>query len=365
MTKTPLVLLILAGLFLSCRPAKQGSAESKPTYVYRTYSDGRPQASMRIQASDAGIVLKHGDGPDSCDVYGAREAIAFEDNGTYYMHYDGAGRVGWLACLATSTDLVHWTKKGPVLRLGKEDGPDSKSASAPWVYHEGDTWHMFYLGTPHTSPPPDRVPSFPYLTLKARSHSPEGPWEKQYDIVPFAPAEGTYYTITASPGFIVKSGGEYLQFFSASIFDEKKDTKRTLGIARTKDLNTPWTIDPAPIVPLAEQVENSSLYFEPKNSTWFLFTNHIGLDEKGGEYTDAIWVYWSKDLNRWDVRDKAIVLDAQNCTWGKGAIGMPSVVAVGSRLALLYDACEGESTSHMQRDIGLAWIELPLEPPSR
>jgi predicted GH43/DUF377 family glycosyl hydrolase len=366
--KNSLAFLVTASLLiLSCRQIYRESGGANPApdrYVFKKYADGRPNASKRMNVRDEGIVLRHGGGPDSCDVYGAREAIAFEYNGAYYMHYDGAGPTGWLACLATSTDLTHWTERGPVLRLGGPDRPDSKSASAPWVYRDGDTWHMFYMGTPNTSPPPDRVPSFPYMTLKARSSTPEGPWKKQYDVVPFKPTAGTYYTITASPGFIVKSGDEFLQFFSASIFDERHDTKRTLGIARTKDLNGPWKPDSSPIVPLAEQVENSSLYFEPANSTWFLFTNHIGLDEKNVEYTDAIWAYWSKDLNSWNVRDKAIVLDPQNCTWARGTIGMPSVVVVGRKLALLYDGREGESTSHMGRDIGLAWIDLPLSPPS-
>ena len=364
--KNSLAFFVMASLFLSCRPAGPGSggSDSPPGgTLFKKYADGRPNASKRLAVRDQGIVLRHGDGPDSCDFYGAREAIAFEYRGVYYMHYDGAGSPGWLACLATSKDLTHWTKRGPVLRLGAPERPDSKSASAPWVYRDGDTWHMFYMGTPHTSPPPDRVPSFPYLTLKARSSSPEGPWEKQYDVVPFTPVEGTYYTITASPGFIVKSGGEFLQFFSASIFDERHDTKRTLGIARTKDLNGSWRLDPSPIVPLAEQIENSSLYFEKENGTWFLFTNHIGLDENSVEYTDAIWVYWSNDLNVWNVKDKAIVLDPQNCTWARGTIGMPSVVVVGTHLALLYDGKEGAGTSHMGRDIGLAWIDLPLAVP--
>jgi predicted GH43/DUF377 family glycosyl hydrolase len=144
--------------------------------------------------------------------------------------------------------------------------------------------------------------------------------------------------------------------FSASM-------KRTLGIARTKDLNGPWAIDPQPIVSPEEQIENSSLYFEPANKTWFLFTNHIGLD--GGEYTDAVWVYWSKDLNRWDARNKAVVLDGRNCTWSKRCIGMPSVIRVGRRLAILYDAPGGDSASHMGRDIGLAWLDLPLSPPKQ
>ena len=73
--------------------------------------------------------------------------------------------------------------------------------------------------------------------------------------------------------------------------------------------------------------------------------------------------YWSKDLNHWNTADKAIVLDGSNCTWSKGAIGMPSVIKSGNRLALLYDGSEGYSYSHMKRNIGLAWIMLPLKIP--
>jgi predicted GH43/DUF377 family glycosyl hydrolase len=320
------------------------------------YPDGRPEATLRMDARDEGVVLKHGDGPDQCDTYGAREAIVFEANGRYYLHYDGAGRKGWLACLATSKDLVHWTKKGPVLDLGKPGEDDSAAASSPWVYFDGKTWHMFYLGTPHATPPPDRIPDFPYLTMKAKSRSPDGPWVKQKGVVPFRTKPGSYYSNTASPGQVVKQGDEYLMFFSGSM-------KRTIGIARTKDLDKPWTIDATPIVPSDEQIENSSLYLEPANKTWFLFTNHIGL-ENGVEFTDAVWVYWTKDLNHWNPAHKAVVLDGKNCTWSVKCIGMPSVVKVGHKLALLYDAPGGKEISHMRRDIGLAWLALPLVPPT-
>ena len=116
-------------------------------------------------------------------------------------------------------------------------------------------------------------------------------------------------------------------------------------------------------MPLQEQVENSSLYFEKQTGYWWLFTNHIGLDKNGDEYTDAVWVYWSKDLNKWDAAHKAVVLDSLNCSWAKGAIGMPSVIRVGNKLALLYDSPGGASTSHMRRNIGLAWLKLPMEVP--
>lgn len=144
-----------------------------------SYIDNRPQAHYRINAVDAGIMLRYGDGIDSCDIYGAREAIVNKDKGTYYLFYDGAGKDGWRACLAESRDLKTWYKKGAILKLGDPESNDSKSASSPWVIKENSVWHMFYLGTPNTTPAPDRIPDFPYLTMKAKSTSLEGPFIKR------------------------------------------------------------------------------------------------------------------------------------------------------------------------------------------
>jgi hypothetical protein len=81
-------------------------------------------------------------------------------------------------------------------------------------------------------------------------------------------------------------------------------------------------------------------------------------------YTDAIWVYWSQDINHWKAADKAVVLDGRNCLWSRKCLGMPSVIQVGNRLAIFYDAPGGDSKSHMQRDLGLVWLTLPLIPPT-
>jgi hypothetical protein len=325
-----------------------------------SYADGRPAAAYRLGAKDHGAVLKHGDGPGQCDMLGARDAWVFEDGGSYYMHYDAAGPKGWLCSLATSKDLLVWKKAGPILDFGKPGDDDSKSASYGVTYREGKDWHLFYLGTPNVSPPPNLVPSFPYLTMKAKALSPSGPWIKQPDVTAFRTQPGTWYSMTASPGHVLKHGYEYLQFFSSTTKKPgNPHVQRTLGIARTKHLDGPWTIDPQPIVPIEEQIENSSIYFEPANQTWFLFTNHIGVDNTG-EYTDAVWVYWSKDIEQWNPANKAVVLDGQNCTWSKKCIGLPSVLKVGDRLAVFYDAPGGDSNSHMKRDVGLAWLNLPL-----
>lgn len=327
-----------------------------------SYIDGRPAATLRMPCKDEGIVMRYGDGEDSCDTYGAREAVVNKSGDTYFLFYDGAGKDGWIACLAESKDLKTWTKSGPILTLGDSTKNDYKSASSPWVIKESDKWHMFYLGTPNTSPAPYRIPSFPYLTMKAQAKSLRGPWIKQYEVTPLPPKKNTYYAATSSPGYIVKDKSQYRMFFSGST-NQESVTRRTLGIARTQNLNSSWQIDAEPIFPLSEQVENSSLFYDKPSETWFLFTNHIGIDKNKTEYTDAIWVYWSKDLDKWDSANKAIVLDKQNCTWGKGAIGMPSVIQKGNQLALLYDATAGDSIDHMRRSIGLAWMDLPLQIP--
>ena len=327
----------------------------------KNYADGRPAATLRLNARDAGVLIRHGQGPGDCDVYGAREAIVFEHNGEYFLHYDGAGPNGWLACLAVSKNLTDWELLGPVLDFGAEGTNDAASASSPWVFREGSRWHMFYLGTPNASPPPDRCPAFPYLTLKAASTSPRGPWTKQYDVVPFSTKPNTYYAATASPGHVVKYADSYLMFFSGST--PYPNVQRTLGLARTDNLDSSWKVGPEPIVPANEQIENSSLYFEESTGVWFLFTNHIGINEQGQEYTDAIWVYWTENIEEWNPDKKAVVLDGVNCEWSSQCIGMPSVLKFGDRLAVFYDAPGGDSLHHMHRDIGLAWLELPLMRP--
>ena len=204
--------------------------------------------------------------------------------------------------------------------------------------------------------------------MKARGDSPRGPWVKQLGIVPFRPSDipaanyGASSIVVASPGMIVKSGVEYLMFVSGGGYSAKNNRAPygNIAIARTKDLEGKWTFDQKPMVPWEETCENASLYFEPVNQTWFLFCNHINVS-----FTDAVWVYWTKDLNLWNRDCKAVVIDGSNCRWSRRCIGLPSVIKAGKRLAIFYDAPGGDSTSHMNRDVGLAWLDLPLLLPSQ
>ena len=122
-------------------------------------------------------------------------------------------------------------------------------------------------------------------------------------------------------------------------------------------------IDNKPIFPVTEQVENSSIYYQKKNKTWFLFTNHVGIDSAGTRVYGCGMGLLVKGFKHWDTANKAVVLDGTNCSWSKGVIGMPTVIKAGKRLALLYDGYEGNDKGHMRRNIGLAWLEFPLKIP--
>lgn len=316
-----------------------------------------------MDAQDHGIVLKYGECPGNCDQYGARDAWVYKSDDDFYLHYDGAGPKAWLTSTATSKDLIHWIKTGAAIALGPPGSPDSASASYGTTYWSGTKWFMFYLGTPNATRPPDRVPTFPYMTLEAESWKATGPWKKLAGFRPFRPEAGTFYSVTASPGSIVKDGSEYIQLFSTATIDKGNRIKRTIGIARTTDLERPWKVDSAPALPSEEQIENTSLYYEKTSKLWYMFVNHVGIDKTGLEYTDAVWVYWSKNVQKWNPEDKAVVLDGKNCTWATRCIGLPAVIPYDGRLAVLYDSPGGDSTSHMHRNIGLAWLNLPLQTP--
>lgn len=315
------------------------SPEMVTTYQH-PYSDGRPSPAFRLPASDDGIVLAHG---SAADLKGARDAWVYEEDGTYYMTYDGATNTKWSVNLANSTDLSTWAKQGSIVS-------ETTSCGCYGTIHKnGSDYVMYYLGSP--SQQTGGVPNLPYNIRKAHSSSLTGPWTKDGDQFSLT----SYYTNTATPGPIIEHNGEQLMFFSSS----DSNHKRTIGIARATSKDGPWTPDANPILPVTEQIENASII--KQGDTYYMFVNHVGKNS-AGEYTDSIWTYWSDDLESWDANNKAVVIDGQ-VSFSKVAIGLPAVIESAGRIAILYDGNEDMDQGHLNRDIGLAWVELPIVTP--
>lgn len=306
--------------------------------------------------TDMGVVMPFGNNscPGDCDRYGARDTWLYIDpfdmETPYHMHYDGAGPDGWLACLAVSSDptLSNWTKLGPLLSLGPPGSVDSRSASYLTTYYDNQTamWYGYYLGTNQTSPPPGLVPVGPYFTLLATARSSRGPWTQVGDrnVIP-----------DGSPGVVLQESDGWWQFCTGC--------GAPVGLAKTTNLSSTWSVTQSIIT--SDPVENTSLYYEVMNGLWWLFTNHIGPDANGINFDDSVWVYWSPSLTTWNESNKAVVLNRTNTQFGTGRVGLPSVLRVQNRLAVLYD---GGGTPdnvfyNLNCSVALAWIELPLQPP--
>lgn len=105
--------------------------------------------------------------------------------------------------------------------------------------------------------------------------------------------------------------------------------------------------------------ENANYYFDPVSGYHFLFTNQFNQQYNA---TDCNVVYWTKDVDHWDDRNSAVVVDAK-CTkdgWATGAIGFPSVLRVDDEtLLLVYDAIKGNSIGHTPRHIGYGYWKIP------
>jgi hypothetical protein len=316
---------------------------------------------------DDSVIIPFGDAqpcPGDCDKYGARDVYAifdpFDFEAPFKVYYDGSGPDAWLSCLATSKDvtLKEWTKKGTLLELGPKGSPDSGSASYLTVNYDINTtlWVGYYLATNQTSPPPGYVPVGPYYSMRATAPRASGPWTQDESFGLIMP--------TGSPGVVIPSpagDGTFWQYCTGCV------PGYSLGIATAPDLWSHWT----PWVGLTQDpVENTALWFEPANGLLFLFTNHVGPDETGMAFDDAIWVYWSSNMTYFPPQNKAVVLNRTNVitpSFAAGRVGLPSLVEVlgSQQLAMIYDGggYRDDVSYNENCSIALAWIDRPLVPP--
>lgn len=79
---------------------------------------------------------------------GCEDPRVVEVGGTYYLTYTGYDGTHALLCLATSTDLIHWTKHGPLFPRRPDPGHDIEpwSKSGAVLTEPIDGWYWMYFG---------------------------------------------------------------------------------------------------------------------------------------------------------------------------------------------------------------------------
>ena len=140
--------------------------------------------------------------------------------------------------LATSTDLLHWTKHegNPVLRAGPPGAWDHQAAKLPVVARHGDTYHMLYTGKDGRG-----HAAIGLATSKDLRH-----WTKVGDgpILPGRP--GSWDPIlTTCPTLVKRNGVYHLIYRGMTGFYRNQK----LGLATSKDL-LHWTRPDKPLAAL-------------------------------------------------------------------------------------------------------------------
>ena len=327
-----------------------------------------PPRSYLPGVHDVGFVLPFGGAPGAapcpgdCDILGARDVWVWHDPQDaawpFKMTYDGSGPLGWLACLAVTSDptLRNWTKLGALLHLGSPGSVDSNSASyLTTLQLEDGSWLGWYLGTNKTSPPPGRVPEGPYFTMLASSPRSSGPWT-QYSSLGNVIGSGSPGVVIPSP----ETPGEWWQFCTGC-------AGGSIGLVSTRNLTGQWEDKQALITDAA--VENTSLYYEASNNLWFLFTNQIDNDAGGMAFDAHIVVYWSSNLLDWPPTNKATVLNRTNAIEPlirAGRVGLPSVLRVpgnDQQLALVYDGggTRDDVSYNENCSVAVSYVDLRLQ----
>jgi predicted GH43/DUF377 family glycosyl hydrolase len=79
---------------------------------------------------------------------GVEDPRVLEIGGTYYLTYTGYNRRDAQLCLATSSDLIHWERKGVILPAYKGTWNTQWTKSGAIVREKmNGKWWMYYLGT--------------------------------------------------------------------------------------------------------------------------------------------------------------------------------------------------------------------------
>jgi beta-1,2-mannosidase len=104
--------------------------------LYRAHADDLV-SHVGLATSDDGVEFERLPEPvmspsESYDEFGCEDPRVTEVDGTYYLTYTGWDRKNALLCLATSQDLVSWTKHGPIFPDFNTFLPQGNGIPGPW-----------------------------------------------------------------------------------------------------------------------------------------------------------------------------------------------------------------------------------------
>ncbi len=165
--------------------------------------------------------------------------FVIEDNGTYYMFYEGGDGTTGAVGYATSANGSTWTKQtvdAPLLDHGAAGTWDDKCAGTPSVLKDGTTWYLSYYGR-QTAPAPYYI-GYATATGATLATAIADGFTKYGSNPVISPSGSGWDSRWVGISATFKYGSTYIKFYEGNYQDGIPGTQ--IGIATSTNFST-WT----------------------------------------------------------------------------------------------------------------------------
>ncbi|MBN1868720.1 hypothetical protein JW916_15675 [Candidatus Sumerlaeota bacterium] len=267
--------------------------------------------------------------------------FVFRHEGRYYMTYVGWDRIGYRTGLASSIDLLHWTKEGMILDRGPEGSPTQFNAALMNILRDNDLYGAGelkkidgrFVGTYHAYPKPgyEEGPAVIGLCWSDDLRR----WELDDPILSASDGadweRGGLYK-----SWLVEYEGTYHLYYNAKT--TAKHWNEQIGVATSKDLADWKRYEGNPIVRNGEKgAFDDRFAADPvvlcHEGVWYMF--YYGLSTRRG---GRDLVARSTDLLHWEKADEVLVDLGPEGAVDDLLAHKPGVIARDGRLYHFYCA---------------------------
>ena len=270
----------------------------------------------------------------------------FSHNGRFYMMHVGFDGVGYQTGLAVSDDLVHWEKRGVMLRRGANRAWDRVGMAATTVLMDKDLyggnrlrkWHGRYWLMYH---------SYPGEGYEAGSAEVGLAWTEDENLMDWRFAGEPVFSWRDGAAWekgglyktdLTERDGRFYLFYNAKEKDSAGWTEQT-GLAVSEDLlhwTRPFDHPVLPVTPGAWDsvfASDPQVFFDSKAGRWVMF--YYGL----GNLSACEGLAVSEDLLHWEKFPAPILTIGAKNTLDATYAHKPGVIWADGALYHFYCAC--------------------------
>lgn len=312
------------------------------------------------------LVLKPSYKKGEFDSHAIDAPFLFKHEEKYYMTFIGWDGTGYRTGLASSDDLIHWTKEGLIIDRGPKGSPTEFNVAMTWILRDNDLFGSgelkqvdgYYIGTYHAYPQPGYEVGSAVIGISRSKDL------KNWTLDPpslFCTDGGYWEAGGLYKSCLLEHNGTYYLFYNAKRKGPHGLAKEQSSFATSTDLKN-WTRSPEnPVIPAGKEGSFDDVFASDPcvlkiQDGWALF--YYSLDSKG---VARDCIAFSKDLVHWQKADKPILDVGPPGSYDSKYAHKPGIITKDGVIYHFYCAVSpnpsgkiGEIENNETRGIGLA-----------